>query len=83
MSDFSGHCIVVYETSGRFVTSFGRFGWKEGQFRYPCCITCCVDVLYMFVTVSMVGYRFFEHFTNCPDDGIEGIDQTFTIFSQS
>ena len=37
-------------------------------------------VLYMFVTVSMVGYRFFEHFTDCPDDGI---DQTFTVFFQS
>ena len=25
--DFRGHCIVVYETSGQFVTSFGRRGF--------------------------------------------------------
>ena len=41
VSDLSGHCIVVYETSGQFVTSFGRFGRNE--FRCPCCITSCVD----------------------------------------
>ena len=42
VSDYSGHCVVVYETTtGKYVTSFGRFGWKEGQFRYPCCITSC------------------------------------------
>ena len=43
VSDYISHCIVVYETSGKFVTSFGRFGWKNGHFRYPCCITSCVD----------------------------------------
>ena len=25
VSDWHGHCIVVYETSGQFVTSFGAF----------------------------------------------------------
>ena len=43
VSDVSGHCIVVYETSGQFVTSFGRSGQNEGEFRSPCCITSCVD----------------------------------------
>ena len=41
VSDYSGHCIVVYETSGQFVTSFGRFGKREGEFQYPFCITSC------------------------------------------
>ena len=43
VSDFVSHCVLVYETSGKFVTSLGKFGWKSGQFRYPCCITSCVD----------------------------------------
>ena len=43
VSDFSGNCIVVYETSGQYVTSFGRPGQNEGEFRRPFCITSCVD----------------------------------------
>ena len=43
VSDWSGHCIVVYETSGQFVTSFGRCGHKEGEFDRPFCITSCAD----------------------------------------
>ena len=43
VSDFSGSCIVVYETSGQYVTSFGRYGENEGEFRGPFCITSCVD----------------------------------------
>ena len=43
VSDFSGHCIVVYETSGQYVTSLGRRGRNEGEFQNPVCITSCVD----------------------------------------
>ena len=43
VSDFCCHCIVVYETSGQFVTSFGRYGQNEGEFCRPHCITFCVD----------------------------------------
>ena len=43
VSDFRGHCIVVYETSGQYVTSFGRRGQNEGDFSCPFCITSCVD----------------------------------------
>ena len=44
VSDYSGHSIVVYETSsGQFVTSFGGWGHKEGEFQYPRCITSCAD----------------------------------------
>ena len=43
VSDLSGDCIVVYETSGQFVTSFGRLGQNEGEFHDPFCITSCVD----------------------------------------
>ena len=43
VSDFIGDCIVVYETTGQFVTSFGRRGHKEGEFDRPYCITCCAD----------------------------------------
>ena len=42
-SDREGNCIVVYETSGQFVTSFGRGGKNEGEFIDPFCITSCVD----------------------------------------
>ena len=43
LSDVVGDCIVVYETSGQYVTSFGRYGQYEGEFQNPCCITSCVD----------------------------------------
>ena len=43
VSDFNGHCIVVYETSGQFVTSFGGWGQKEGEFQSPRSITSCAD----------------------------------------
>ena len=43
VSNVNGDCIVVYETSGQFVTSFGRFGQNMGEFRSPFCITSCVD----------------------------------------
>ena len=36
-------CIVVYETSGQFVTSFGRLGHEEGEFDGPYCIISCAD----------------------------------------
>ena len=43
ISDRGSHCIVVYETSGQFVTSFGRLDQNEGEFNLPFCITSCVD----------------------------------------
>ena len=43
VSDISGDCIVVYETSGQYVTSFGRYGWNDGEFQNPNCITSCID----------------------------------------
>ena len=43
VSDFSGSCIVVYETSGQYVTSFGEYGQNVGELRSPYCITSCVD----------------------------------------
>ena len=43
VSDWSGNCIVVYETSGQSVTSFGRRGHEEGEFDRPFCITSCAD----------------------------------------
>ena len=43
VSELSGCFIAVYETSGQFVTSFGRRGQKEGEFILPRCITSCVD----------------------------------------
>ena len=43
VSDHWSHCIVVYETSGQFVTKFGRYGRKEGELYNPFCITSCTD----------------------------------------
>ena len=43
VSDINVSCIVVYETSGQYVTSFGKYGRNEGEFRDPFCITSCVD----------------------------------------
>ena len=43
VSDYVAHCVVVYETSGEFVTSFGRRGQNKGEFDSPRCITSCTD----------------------------------------
>ena len=40
VSDHNGNCILVYDTSGNFVTSFCH---KEGELYYPFCITSCAD----------------------------------------
>ena len=39
--DISQHRIVVYTTTGQLVTSFGRWGKKEGDFATPLCVTSC------------------------------------------
>ena len=39
----NSHCIAVYETSGKFITSFGKLGQNEGEFNRPFCITSCAD----------------------------------------
>ena len=56
VSDVRGCCIVVYETSGQYVTSFGRLGLNEGQFLSPFCITSCVDGIY--VTMLTTEFRY-------------------------
>ena len=43
VSDSSNHCVVVYETSGLFLTSFGSYGQADGKFDSPYGITSCVD----------------------------------------
>ena len=43
VSDIIGNGIVVYETSGKFVTRFGGWGQKEGELSSLHCITSCVD----------------------------------------
>ena len=43
VSDFNGHCIVVYEKSGQCVAKFGELGNMEGQFGTPYCITSCAN----------------------------------------
>ena len=43
VSDVRQHCIVVYTSSGQFVTSFGGLGQKEGQLLRPYYITSCTD----------------------------------------
>ena len=43
VSDIVQDCIVVYTSSGQFVTSFGGYGQKEGQLSAPFYITSCND----------------------------------------
>ena len=43
ISDSSNHCVVVYETSGLFLTSFGSYGQADGKFDSPHGITSCAD----------------------------------------
>ena len=42
-SDYRGDCIVLYDTSGQFVTSFGGRGHNIGKFWFPYGITSCAD----------------------------------------
>ena len=39
----TGDRIVVYKTSGQFVTSFGRYGQKDGEFDTAIYITACTN----------------------------------------
>ncbi|CAI8022448.1 E3 ubiquitin-protein ligase TRIM71 [Geodia barretti] len=43
VSDSSSHWIVVYETNGQFVTSFGSYGLGDGYFDSPYGITSCLN----------------------------------------
>ena len=43
VSDYNNDCIVVYETSGKFVTRFCGRGQNEGKLCHPFCITSSVD----------------------------------------
>ena len=43
VSECDGDCIVVYETSGEFVTSFGKHGDGKGKFTSPRSIISCAD----------------------------------------
>ena len=43
VSDMWQDCIVVYTSSGQFVTSFGVCGQKEGQLLRPSYVTSCTD----------------------------------------
>ena len=43
VADIQQHCIVVYTSSGQFVTSFGGRGKEEGQLSHPFYITSCTD----------------------------------------
>ena len=43
LTSYVGHCVVVYETSGQFVTSIGRRGQNEREFDSPRFITSCAD----------------------------------------
>ena len=43
VSDHHQHRIAVYQTSGHFVTSFGKFGRGEGELRFSRCITSCAN----------------------------------------
>ena len=56
VSDWSSHCIVVYDTSGNFVTSFGRSGHKEGDSVSP--LVLMVLYIYMYVIVGMTEFRY-------------------------
>ena len=52
VSDYKGACIVVYETSGQFVTSFGGRGPNKGKFWIPYPLSLLVlMVIYMYVII--------------------------------
>ena len=53
VSDFRGDCIVVYETSGQYVTS--RHGQNEGEFSVSHLVSM---VSYMYVTIGTTEFRY-------------------------
>ena len=51
VSDMGQDRIVVYTSSGQFVTSFGVCGQKEGQLSWPFYITSCTDGVYIYICI--------------------------------
>ena len=49
VSDWNGHCILVYESSGQLVTSFRRRGHERESFMVHTVSPLVLMVLYMFV----------------------------------
>ena len=48
VSDYRNHCIVVFQLSGAFLTSFGKEGKGRGQFDFPCGVVFdCNGFLYV------------------------------------
>ena len=47
VSDYGYSCIAVFETSGQFVSSFGKLGNGKGEFRRPHCISCNNGFIYV------------------------------------
>ena len=41
VSDIDQCCVAVYQTSGDYITAFGRRGQRMGELYSPCSITCC------------------------------------------
>ena len=39
--NYETECVFVFTVAGDYVTSFGRYGSKEGELQTPCCI--CID----------------------------------------
>ena len=47
VSDYKESCIFVFDTSGQFVTSFGKKGTNEGEFLHPSHITTFNGFIYI------------------------------------
>lgn len=41
MSDFTGHCILIYNAEGEYLRELGSYGKNEGQFNRP------VDIIFI------------------------------------
>ena len=41
VTDWDDHCVSVFTTDGKHVTSFGQFGENEGDFNHPKGINMC------------------------------------------
>ncbi len=47
VADAGNNRVQVIDTDGHFITEFGSFGWREGEFDYPNDLALSLDTLYV------------------------------------
>lgn len=84
VADAGNNRVQVVDPNGNFVTEYGSYGWREGEFDYPSDVALSLDTLYVADTgnnrvqyCNLVHRIFYPIITTSEDyefDGPQGID---------